>query len=308
MTRFTALAGILALAACGPPPRAGSGRDVPEGPRVERVLDPTDVFPADLDVVVRVDVGRMRSDIGQAAAEALSRRAFSDTSEEELGEALGCAEVVWVATRAADLDAGDRVVVVEGRSCMPDLLAARWRRVRSANGKLRIFDRTSEAPRAGTARIMNLGNRATAFVSAVELDSVRRVLDEGPDPKRGNPTAEGLVSFDLRAGRLPPALEKKYPSIGAVLAGIDRVRGSARLVDEGVKIDAEVLGATAASAERAARFLEAMRDSLSETPRFAAAARDVRVEQVEKTVQVRVIVPAKTVLAMIAGVAEDEKK
>jgi hypothetical protein len=304
-SRAPAIACVLALAACGSPPRPESGRDVPEGPRVERVLDPTDVFPADLDVVVRVDVGRMRSDIGQAAADELSRRAFADPSEEELRQALGCAEVVWIATRAADIDAGDRVVVVEGRSCMPDLLAARWKQVRSANGKLRIFDRTAEAPRSGTARIMNLGNRATAFVSSVELDSVRRVIVAGPDPKRGNPTAEGLVSFDLRVGRLPPALEKKYPSIGAVLAGVERVRGSARLVDEGMTIDAQVVGATAAGAERAARFLEALRDSLAETPRFAAAAHEARVEQVEKTVQVRVTVPAKAVLALVT---EEEKK
>ena len=73
------------------------------------------------------------------------------------------------------------------------------------------------------------------------------------------------------------------------------------LVDQGVKIDAQVLGATTAGAERAARFLEAVRDSLAKIPRFAAAAGEVRVEQVAKTVQVRLTVPAKAVLAMLAG-------
>ena len=80
------------------------------------------------------------------------------------------------------------------------------------------LDRAAEAPRSGTARIMNLGNRATAFVSAVELDSVRRVILDGPDPKRGNPTADGLVSFDLRAGRLPPA-PPPDPIVPGALAG-----------------------------------------------------------------------------------------
>jgi hypothetical protein len=289
----------LALTACGGPPSPGTSADAPAGPRVDHEVDPTDLFPADLDLVLRVDVGRMRAGIGPAALDVLAKRALTGGAEDELREALACAEVVWVATRLADADAGDRVIVVEGKSCMPSLVAARWERVRSGNARVRIFDRTAEAPRAGTARIMNLGNRATVFVSPVELDAVKRVMDAGPDAKRGSPTAEGIVSFDQRAGRLSPALEKKYPSIGAVLAGIERVRGFAVLVDEGLKVDAQVLGATTASADRAARFLEAMRNSLAKSARFAAALKDARVEVVEKTVQVRVTVPAKVLLAVI---------
>jgi len=292
---------LVALAGCGgAPPKAAAGRAAP-GAHVERDVDPADLFPIDLDLVVRIDVGRMRAGIGPAAADALSKRALQESAEPELREALGSADVVWIAARAAELDGGDRIVVVEGRTSMPELAAARWERVRSLNGRLRIFDRTDGAPRTGTARIINLSNRAAAFVSPVELDAVRRILDAGPDERRGNPRAEGLVSLDLRTSRLPPALEKKYAAISAVLAGVERVRGTAVLVDEGVKIDAQVLGATVAGAERAARFLEAMRDSLAAVPRFAAAARDVRVEQVEKTVQVRLTVPSKAVLAMMAG-------
>jgi hypothetical protein len=290
-----------ALVACGsapPPPRAG---DSPLGPRFTHDVDPGDLFPGDLDLVVRVDVGRMRAGIGPAVADALAKRALQETAGEEIRAALACAEVVWIATRAGDLDGGDRVIVVEGQSCMPDIAAARWERVHSANGKLRIFDRKMEAPRSGTARIMNLGNKASVFVSPVELDAVKRVLEEGPDPKRGAPSAEGLFSFDLRAGRLPPALEKKYPSIGAVLAGIERVRGSAALIDDGLKIDAQIRGASADGAERAARFLEAMRESLAQSPRFAALLKDVHVERVETAVQVRLTVPAKTLLAMMTG-------
>ena len=255
------------------------------GVRFAHDVDPADIFPGDLDLVVRVDVGRMRAGIGPAAADALAKRALQETAGEEVREALACAEVVWIAARAADLDAGDRVIVVEGKGCVPELAAARWERVRSANAKLRIFDRTLEAPRSGTARVINLGNRATVFVSPVELDAVKRVLEAGPDPRRGSPSAEGLLSFDLRAGRLPPALEKKYPSIGAVLAGIERVQGSAVLVDDGLKIDVQVRGASDAGAERAARFLEAMRESLEKSPRFAALLKDGRVERVDKSMR-----------------------
>jgi hypothetical protein len=198
------------------------------------------------------------------------------------------------------------VIVVEGRRCMPELDAGRWERVRSANGHLRIFDRREEAARGGTARIMNLGNKATAFVSPVELDAVKRVLDAGPDERRGNPTAEGLVSLDLRARPLPPALEKKYPSIAAVLAGVERVRGSAALVEQGLKIDAELLGKTPAGAALAAKFLDALRESLVPSARFGEVAKLARVEQVERTVQVRLTVPAKLVLGLLSGSADPE--
>lgn len=292
-----------ALVACSSAPAkpAADGKARIAGIRVDRELEPTEILPADLDLVIRLDMARMRGGIGPAAADALSRRALSDNAEPELREALGCAEVVWIAAHASDLESGDRVIVIEGRSCMPELLSSRWERVRSGNGKLRIFDRKDAAPRTGTARIMNLGNKATAFVSPVELDAVKRVLDDGPDDQRGNPVAEGVVSVDLRPRPLPPALAKKYRSIGAVLAGIERVRGTAVLVNDGLKIDAEVTGKSAEGATKAAKFLEGLRDSLSGSQKFGETVQKARVETIEKIVQVRVVVPSKVLLGALAG-------
>src|ERR1700679_3450748 len=145
------LALLAALAGCGSaPPTPGPGHAA-RGARVERDLDPPDIFPVDLDLVVRVDIGRMRAGIGPAAADALSGRLLQaggdpqtpgqESAEPELREALASAEVVWIAARVAELDDGDRIVVVEGRRSMPELAAARWERVRSFNGRVRIFDR-----------------------------------------------------------------------------------------------------------------------------------------------------------------------
>ena len=66
---------------------------------------------------------------------------------------------------------------------------------------------------------MTIGDRALVLVSPVEVGSVARVLRQGPDERRGDPAAEGIVSLDLRAGRLPPHLERRFPSIGAIIAG-----------------------------------------------------------------------------------------
>jgi hypothetical protein len=301
--RVVALALACLLVACSSAPAkpAADARAKLGGVRFDRDLDPSELLPADLDLVVRLDMARMRAGLGPAAVEELSRRAFEGGAEPELREALGCAEVVWIALHAADIESGDRVIVIEGRSCMPELAASRWERVRSGNGRLRIFDRKDTAPRTGTARIMNLGNKATAFVSPVELDAVKRVLDDGPDDKRGNPVAEGVVSVDLRPRPLPPRLAKKYPSIDAVLAGIERVRATATLVDEGLRIDAEVIGKGAESATKSAKFLEGLRGSLSGSAKFGDAAQKARVESIEKVVQVKVVVPAKALVAALSG-------
>jgi hypothetical protein len=290
------LAGAL-VTGCGrvvPPPKTR-----PPGALTSKRLEPTELFPSDLDLVLRIDVARMRSGLGPAAVEGLRGRAFGGPGEEALGKALACAEVVWVATRLADIDNGDRVVVVEGTGCTPVVGEPAWKEVLSTNDQVAIFDRKALVPRAGTARIITVGKRMAAFVSPVELDSITRVMRDGIDGRHGDPAAEGLVSLDLLARPLPPGLGQRFPSIGKIISGLDRVRGTAVLVDDGVRIDAEIVSPTVAGADRARKFLEALRDSALES-KHAEALRGLTLEAVEKTIRVRWVVPAKVVLGALA--------
>ena len=306
--RYRQSAGALLAAAalclgCGGGSAAGS-KARPPGPALSRTLDPADLFPGDLDLVVRLDVARMRSGIGPLAADNIESRALKEAGDDVLKEAIGCADVIWFATRLGDLDAGDHVVVVEGSGCAPELDPARWEPAPSANGEVKIWNRKGDGvSRAGTARVVTVGSRVTAFVSPIELDSVARVLRDGPDARRGNPSAEGLVSFDLRAERLPPGLERRFPSIAAIIAGLSRVRGSAVLVDEGLQIDVEIMSPTEKGADKALRFLSALRDNV-EDPRLVLLMRAVKIEQVERSVRVRVVVPAKILLGLVSAPKE----
>ena len=294
---------LLALAAsgCGTSAPAVAGkRAVTPAPALDRRLDPADIFPADLDLVVRLDVARMRSTIGPAAASAMAARAASEAGDDLLRAALACADVVWLGARLGDLDAGDHVVVVEGAACTPDLDPAAWKAQPSRNRTVKVFDRQGPALRTSTARVVVFGEHATAFVSPMEMDSVTRLLDSGPDERRGTPVAEGVVSVDVRAGRLPVALEQKYPSIAAIIAGLSRVRGTAVVVDEGVQLDLQILSPTIRGADKALRFLSALRDNV-EDPRYAAVLRKVSIEQTEGTVRLRLLLPGKAVLALLAA-------
>ncbi|XXX74654.1 hypothetical protein WMF30_44090 [Sorangium sp. So ce134] len=296
----------LALPACGdaaPRPEAQRARSADE-PRIVRRLEPADLLPADLDLVVRVDVARMRAGLGQAAADELARRARGEVPDEALESALQRADVVWLGLRLADLEEGDRVVVLEGRMAglAPD--PDRWSRAPAAQGVqggVAVFDRRGDgvATRAETARIVALGDRAVALVSAVEVSSVARVLRDGPDERRGDPAAEGIVSLDLRARRLPLSLARRFPSVGALVAGVERVRAVASLTDEGVRLDAEIVGVDPAGAGRARRFLEVLRDNVEDV-RYADLMKALSIEQVERTVRLRWLFPAPLVLALLS--------
>ncbi|MEP7126989.1 MAG: hypothetical protein ABJE95_39015, partial [Byssovorax sp.] len=227
-----------------------------------------------------------------------------EAGDDVLRAALACADVVWLGARVGDLDAGDHLVLVEGpASCAPELDRASWRPEPSRNKAVKIFERVDPARRAGTARVLVLGPQATAFVSPMEVDSLTRILADGPDARRGNPIAEGVVSLDVRAARLPPALEQKYPSIAAIIAGLERVRGTAVVVDEGVQLDVQILSPTAKGAEKALRFLSALRDNV-EDPRVAQVLRKVSIEQIEGTVRIRLLLPGKVVLLLLSGLAD----
>lgn len=290
----------LALSGCGADAKATPALARLALPSFDKRLDPAEIFPADLDLVVRLDVARMRSTIGPAAASALATRAAREAGDDVLRAALACAEVVWLGARTGDLDAGDHVVIVEGPSCAPELDRALWRPEPSRNKSVKIFDRVDPSRRTGTARIVVLGDHTTAFVSPMEVDSVTRILADGPDARRGNPVAEGVVSVDVRAGRLPPSLEQKYPSIAAIVGGLERVRGTAVVVDEGVQLDVQILSPTTKGAEKALRFLSALRDNVEDI-RYALVLRKVQIEQIEGTVRIRLLVPGKFVLALLAG-------
>jgi hypothetical protein len=309
-----------ALVGCGrevQPPGATPGA---RAPRLSRRVDPAELFPADLDLVVRVDVDRMRSGLGPAATDELTERALARRTGSGAGEraspaggggdgagddaalrdALRRADVVWVALRLADLDAGDRVIAFEGRMRGVDRDPSAWQPLPVDVAGVSVFARRGHAGRAGVARMIALGDHAVAFVSPVEVASVARVLRDGPDERRGDPSAEGLVSLDLRARRLPPRLERRFPSIAALIAGLERVRAVASLAEEGVRVEADVVGRTPDGAGRARRFLEALRDNVGD-PSYAEVMKALSIEQVERTVRIRWTLPSRVVLTLLAS-------
>jgi hypothetical protein len=304
-TAVALVAAALALS-CGaevPPPSAPTP---PRAPRVVRRIEAGDLLPADLDLVVRVDLARMRAELGAAAASELAARALvegGDGGARDAGSAardaaLAAADVAWIAVRAGAAASGDRVVIAEGRAARAALDPALFERLPSPTAELEVLAPRGEPRRAGVGRVIAIGARALAFVSPVEVPAVERVLRDGPDEGRGDPPAEGVVSFDYRAAPLPPELAERYPSIGGILAGVERVRGLVSVGDRSVRLEADVVAKDAAAADRALRFLRALRDNVEE-PEYEELLSRAELERAERTVRVRWPVPAQVVLAWL---------
>lgn len=302
------LAGLLALplsAACGselPPP------DRKRAPIVRGRIDPAELFPEDLDLVVRFDLGRMRAELGPMA-DVVSARVEAEGKGDEalLSATLRRAKIVWIGLRLADLDAGDRVLVVEGdvEDVRPDERTFALLNPPLADGVM-TFDRKGPLRRGETARIHAFGGRAIAFVTPVEVDSVDRVLLRGPDARRRDPSAEGLVSADLRVHGLPPSLERRYTKITSIVRGVEGARASAAMIaGESLRVELEIKALSGEAAKKVESLVRALREGGRGSRRYAVLFEDMRLELVERTLRVRWTFAAAALRAMLEGGTDD---
>lgn len=264
-------------------------------------FDAVELFPADLDVVVRVDLERMRVALGPMA-DGLSSRVESeiDVHDELAAKAIERARVAWIGTRLADVELGDRVLVVEGDvdDLRPD--AALYQLLDPPlSDTIQTFERRGPLARETTARIHLLGAKTIVFVSGVEVDGVERVLLRGADPGRRDPPAEGLVSADLRGRRLSPSLERKFPSIGSIVRGIERARASVTMVDDGVRAELDMTTTSDAASKKLDGFINALREG-GQGSRYAQLFDGLHVERVERVVQMKWVVPIETLRKLVA--------
>lgn len=291
---------VLAVAA------AGCGAEVPHGgavapgtTRPRGKLHATDLIPGDLDLVVRVDLGLVRRSLGPTAAEDLQDRALERGGDDVVRAALAVAEVTWVGLRLSDLEAGDRVLVVESKA-VPAPDPTTWQKGEAPLPEgVTAFRANGEPPRASTAIILRFAD-AAVFATPVQAPSVERVLRAGPDHDRGQPEARGMLSLDWRARRLSEAFHARFPSLASLVDGIDRVRAHVALTGATLELEGRVLCKSDQQAARVERVLEAIRATGQEVERYAELLGALRLERVASALHVRWPVPPAAVQAWLA--------
>ncbi len=223
------------LTACsGTAPQA----DAPLQPALVREVYPDELIPADLDVVLRIDVGEAKAALGDRVGSAEAMLA-GDTL---FAAALARASVVTLALRMRHIAEGDRVAVLEfpeGKAALDvrEVVDAGFEETASTHPKVRVFIRSTDVGRAGTQAIVLVEGMCAAFVTPAEVDPVLRVLGQGPDEFRGRPLATGVVSVDMRPGRLPARYETRYKHIAKFVASVSRVKAKLTFADGALVFD-----------------------------------------------------------------------
>lgn len=239
------------------------------------ITTPSDLFPADLDFVARIDTGRLR----QNATLAPLVRDLAKSSDAELLSSLKGsfehATAIAIGTRwMSDGFHGDGVLTIDTASAGRTNDATYDRETRASSDPSRrpiasrlagvdIFERTAKS-RGEPAIEVILRDRGIVLATAAEADAVIRVLGGGPDADRLDPPARGLVSF---AGRVRPGASfpaaTKMSFLREWTEGLIAYSGS---LDEGrasegggtIEIEAAFSYATTQAAEKAAAKAKAL--------------------------------------------------
>jgi hypothetical protein len=261
-------------------------------------IEGSELIPGDLDLVLRVDLAKIRASLGPEAAKELAGRGLDSAGADgPMRAALASADVVWLGLRTAELAEGDRVLVAEFAAAAPlspesDVWTAR----EAVNGVSR-WEAASPAPRTGTAEILAVG-RSALFVSPVEAPSVARVLKRGPDAERGEPEARGLVSIDYRPRRVAASLRKRHPPFAAVVAGVERLQAVADVTGRELLVAARFRCKNERAAEKLARFLGAFAAAGKAKDTLTELLGNLKVERLDRTVTARWPVSADALAAL----------
>lgn len=202
------------------------------------VLPPARQIPVDLDVVVRLDLGRIRRKLGTEPGEALARMLVAPARKPEhlLALALTHSDHVWVGFRP-DLDPRhwDNVVILEGDfSTIPsEEITRAFGPSRDLGGGYKRYDRLEETARVAPALLYQLHEERLLFASEAEVDALERTIEMGRAERDATPPARGLASIAARLSRVSEITEGKTP-----LRALEKARhfdASFDLLDDQIK-------------------------------------------------------------------------
>jgi hypothetical protein len=287
MRRRALLLGLSA-AACGP-------KALPPLPPAPALTSASELIPADLDVVVRLDLARVKAALGATALSALAHEVLARDSGPEPDElvvsSLLTAEQVYLAYRPSPLWTPlDRVLALQGRFEQLVRPPTGFSGALDLGRDLRYWDaKAPPATRGGVARIYALGERVRAFVSEAELDAVERTLDGLASPRRLEPPEEGTLSLAAR-----PRLLGRLAGNGTLrdlLVDAKALHAVAELEADGVRLKLELL---LAGSEQATQLTSAGKLVL------ARALGDVALDVTLKAESERVVLSARFTRAQLA--------
>ena len=300
----------LALAALG-----GCAQNLPPPlPPAPELSEPAFAIPADLDLVIRVDVERLRDVLGggfETAFNDLAARAPAGEKDGETGRLLLSillrADTVWLGARPGlSPELTDNVLIARGpfTGLVKDDLGGEppWERPARLGGGVFRFDRAAPALRAAPAVLYVREPDLIVVGSTAEIDALALTIErrDGAPPLRTKEA--GLVSLAARVSLLEQRLKSKAPTLARLLEGAQRLGCTADVRGGSVEVELELEYATP---DVAARVAPPIREVFAVLARSGLDwLRGIQVEAVASSVTVRLGVPeddARRLLACWVG-------
>jgi len=266
-------------------------------PRAPALSTPADALPPDLDLVLRVDVEKVRAALGADGLELMRRGSGilpSDPGTQFVADALSHTRTAWLAVRP-ELVPGepDNVLVLAGRfdglALERALAGSGWSPPVDLGGDVRRYDRKTKVGRAAPVRLYAFRDESLVFVSAAEVDSVEAVVERGLPPNRLVPREQGVIGFAARMRALRYGLGRRYPSLARSLGDAEGFEGTLDATTEGLQLEVSFELSSEVSARQSAEELGHVRDALvGSEGKLGTVAQGARAEAVGRYVVVRV--------------------
>lgn len=202
----------------------------PPGPSSQ--LTAAQILPPDLDVVLWMDVARVKALWLREPEQQLTRLLHEygllpptgDSNDAVFwGDALRLADRAWIACRPHPEGCRDPVVVLRGNygHIAPRRAISKTEPPLDLGGGWLRYDRTSKRTRSTLARLYYSPPDRLVAVSETELDAVERSLERtrvrAVTSERAQPTESGLLSLRLRPSALARVVERRAPAAGRFL-------------------------------------------------------------------------------------------
>jgi hypothetical protein len=271
----------------------------PKPPRAPSISLPVEAVPPDLDLVVRVDLGKARSALGPEAVTSLRRdagAALGEARQELVERALELSDTVVLALRPELLPReSDNVLVLSGHFAELGvdraLRQSGWSAPVNLGGDVRRFDRTSRVSRSTAARVYAFADERLVFVSEAEIDSVEAVLERGMAPSTLRPQSRGVLAFAARLRTLGSVLLDRYPDLADAVGPASAVQGTIDSTATGLGLEVALELPTEGAATRTSDALDRIRQALTTSEgKMATMAQNANVQAVGRFAVVRVAV------------------
>ena len=286
----------------------------PALPPAPELDEPAFAVPADLDLVLRVNVNRLRDVLGggfEAVFDDLLKRTPAGERDGETGRLLLAillrANTVWLAARPGlSPELTDNVLIARGpfAGIVPESIGGDppWRRSERLGGGVLRYERPAPELRSSPAVLYLREPDLVVVGSSAEIDALELTIEKGQGGPPLRTKEAGIVALAVRIPLLERRLREKAPTVARLLRGAERLSCAADVRAGHVEVNLEL---EYGSPESAALVAPPLREVFAVLGRSGFDwLRRTQVEAVGPSVTVRWVVAeeeAKRLLACWVG-------